>query len=106
MLTKYAEFAPISATRANTTSSRIRSRGPTAFTYFFFGNGAGIDSTELIVVDMANHPSQSHWKRVCHGRVGRARGTQHCGWFKTAEVDQSARYADQKGMKTHQSMQL
>src|SRR3954464_1978911 len=59
MLTRYAELAPISAVIPNTTSSRIRSRGPTAFTYFFFGNGVGIDPTELIVVDMANHPGRS-----------------------------------------------
>src|SRR3954463_13788447 len=59
MLTRYAEFAPSSATRANTTSSSIRSRGPTAFTYFFFGNGAGTGATEFIVVDITNHPGRS-----------------------------------------------
>src|SRR5207245_9654927 len=115
MLTRYAEFAPISATNANTTSNRIRSRGPTAFTYLFFGNGAGIDSTEFLVVDIPNHPLPSPLPvlrerdrvrvLVCHGRLGRAGSTQHLEWFKTAEEDQSARYADQTGTKIHQSKQ-
>src|SRR6266700_1269727 len=105
MLTRYAEFAPISATRANTTSSSIRSRGPTALTYFFFGKGAGIDSTEFIVVDITNHPSQAHWKTSVPRPCRPCPINSTVGWFNHGEVDQLARCADQKGTKTHQSIQ-
>src|SRR5689334_7184166 len=77
MLTRYAELAPISATKANTTNSNMRSRGPTALTYFFFGNGAGTDSTELIVVDIrtiqVNRTLLSDILRESHGLLRRAR---------------------------------
>src|SRR5258706_453302 len=109
MLTRYAEFAPSSATSANTTSSNIRSRGPTAFTYFFLGNGAGVDSTEFIVVDITNHPGRSDIfvrHPSCATAVSAVRNQlKQFGWFKPEEEDHSARYADRTETKAHQSAQ-